>query len=151
MGQMALEGGEFMKVYRVQDLASYGRKITVDGVDVQFEGFYATVPEPIIYWFNRSDEFQVSQPTILPDLEDIKREAPEAIEAMKANTVEDFINDKEVTAVKYTPQTPATTSPNIETITAKEVVPTKPKDDNFNMKVEKVKVSELIKPRTAQK
>ena len=151
MGQMALEGGEFMKVYRVQDLASYGRKITVDGVDVQFEGFYATVPEPIIYWFNRNDEFQVSQPTILPDLEDIKKEVEGAPESVM-NKVEDLTNpNAELTAIKYVPKTPATTSPNIETITAKEVVPTKPKDDNFNMKVEKVKVSELIKPRTAQK
>ncbi len=60
------------KIYRVQDLASYDRKVIVDGQEVQFDGHYAIVPDSIIYYFERIDDYQVGKPQIVkPVLEQL--------------------------------------------------------------------------------
>ena len=127
------------KVYRVQDLAMSGRKITVDGIEVQFDGFYITVPESIVYYFDRMDEYQVSEPTEVAEPVDQLAEALGYVPAPS-------LKAEESTTSPYA-EAQKTVSPNLEAVTKVEV---KPRDDTPKTETPKISVSSTIKPRTAQ-
>lgn len=135
-----------MKVYRVQDLAMSGRKITIDGIEVVFEGFYATVPESIVYYFNRMDEYQVFQPTEVKSQGDLLADTLGYVPAPKENP----LTGEHLEEQKAKQET--TVSPNLAEVTKEEPkkIEVKPRDDAPKVEAITVPVSSTIKPRTAQ-